>query len=257
MTSALSNPTSGNRLLQGVRACLSGLAATAAILAGLGVAPTQAHAQLPTTVATIAVRGGWAVVINTTPRWMVIQNQQGKQFPIAFDSIRQFVVRWPSSVTEIPPTALVETTGIDLGSNQVLSEHIDFFDGAARLLVSPTYLRVMGDNRVLSPLDLMTLSPTNTGMPIMPGEDRIPQRQHVVGPLVSAVPLRLGTFGNVNVSVMPSPNGLSVTQVTLGSPSMVKKGDYVYVTPLAMAPRSLNVGQLLLYKQVPLRLFVP
>ena len=41
-------------------------------------------------------QGAWGEVINATPRWLVIQNHSGQQFPIALEDIGEFLVRWPS-----------------------------------------------------------------------------------------------------------------------------------------------------------------
>ncbi len=63
--------------------------------------------------------GAWGEVINATPRWLVIQNHSGQQYPIALEDIGEFLVRWPASVTGLGPESVVEAVGNDLGSNVV------------------------------------------------------------------------------------------------------------------------------------------
>ncbi len=56
-------------------------------------------------------QGAWGEIINVTDRWMVVQNHAGQQFPIAFEDIQEFLVRWPSAIEEISPQALIEAVG--------------------------------------------------------------------------------------------------------------------------------------------------
>src|SRR4051794_41065831 len=56
-------------------------------------------------------QGTWAEIINVTSRWIVIQNQAGQQFPIASDSIRQFLIRWPTSLDQLTGNSVIEVAG--------------------------------------------------------------------------------------------------------------------------------------------------
>ena len=98
-------------------------------------------------------QGAWGEVINATPRWLVIQNHSGQQYPIALDDIGEFLVRWPGSVNQLGPDSLVEAVGNDLGSNVVEVTHVDVFEGTDRSLVAPTYNSLLANNAVVTTID--------------------------------------------------------------------------------------------------------
>lgn len=242
-----------NPLLRGARPARWILGAILATV--LFDAPAQAQGLAASQMAQDS--GGWAEVLYVTPKWLVLQNAKGQQFPVSFESIGLFVVRWPSSPADLNGESWIEATGIDVGSNRMRADHIDIYEGAARALVSPAYQQVLGDNRTLSPFDLMMLDPINSRMPLLPGEDQLPSRLHVVGPFLGLGPLRISVFGNQMVYVLPGPAGISMTQITLGSPSFPKKGDLVFLVPVNAGPKTLTLSQLVLYKRIPLNQFVP
>ncbi len=204
---------------------------------------------------TISRQGDWAEVIMANGRWVVIQNAQGQQFPVAFETIRQFVVRWPARLDIVAPDALVEATGVDTGTNTLATDHLDVYEGSARTMVSPAIFNLFGSNRVLTPLDANQAPAYGSYFPFAPTEAGIPARIHVVGNIMGFNPLRLGVQGNNWVNVIPSPDGLNVTQVTLGTPAHVKKGDLVYFIPDVFGPKSLSISRLILYKKIPLRAY--
>ena len=89
-----------------------------------------------------------------------------------------------------------------------------------------------------------------------PGIEGIPSRVHVVGSVVSRVPLQLNVPGNNIATVTPSADGeFTISQVTRGSFGYARKGDYAFMLPLAIRPKSLALSQLVLYKSMPLREF--
>ena len=49
----------------------------------------------------------------------------------------------------------------------------------------------------------------------------------------------------------------SVSQVTKGSITYARKGDYVFLLPTEVSPRGLVLSQLVLYKTMPFRQFNP
>ncbi len=204
----------------------------------------------------IEPKGDWAEIIMANARWIVVQNAQGQQFPIAYDAIRQFVVRWPTRLDIVAPGAYLEVTGVDVGSNQIRTNHIDVYEGNARSMVSPTMLRLFGNNRVLTPFDLEQTQIYGGVIPFTGAEAGIPPRIHTVGTIMGLDPLRVGVQGNNWVAVLPSEEGLDMTQVTVGSPTHVKRGDLAYIIPEAAGPKSLSVGRFILYKKMPYRAFV-
>jgi hypothetical protein len=204
---------------------------------------------------TVPREGDWAEVIMANSRWMVLQNAQGQQYPLSFGDIRQFVIRWPTRLELVDPTAFLEATGVNVGSNQLRTNHIDVYEGTARTLVTPTVLNLFGANRVLTPFDVAQQSTYGTIFPMMPFEYAIPPRLHVVGNILAVDPLlRVGIDGNNWAVILPADDsGLNMTQVTVGTPTYVKKGDLVYYIPDAAGPKSLVASRVILYKKIPLR----
>jgi len=215
-------------------------------------------------------QGAWGEIINVTDRWLVLQNHAGQQFPIAFDDVQEFLVRWPSSVAEISPQALVEAVGPSPGSNVIRAGHVDFFEQEDRILVSPTYRELLPNNMAVTVLDPgfnRFMNPWDYGgqnmlygwaYPVPPGMSNNPTRLHVVGSLTQRVPLRISVPGNNQATVLPDQtNRITVTQITMGDPRMVSKGDFAYLLPIEARIRGLRVAQLVVYKTISFRRFVP
>lgn len=205
-----------------------------------------------------AVAGGWAEVVSVTNKWLVLQNERGQQYPVASDSVDFFFIRWPTTPARVSPDALVEATGIDNGSMEITTDHVDVYEGAARSLVSPTFMAINGAGGISRPIDYtfdapvygeafpgIAPSPFRSGVPFQP-----PQI-HVVGTLAGVNPIRIANQGGNPVSVLPAGNVLMMTQITPGSFSLLRPGDTVFFVASAMGPRSLTLSQLVAYKRVP------
>ena len=244
---------------------------TAFALAGLLFTASSVRAQ-PFTASSalppVPPQGAWGEVIMANARWLVVQNMQGQQFPIAMDAINQFLIRWPTNVNNLTNLSLIEAIGQDLGSNQLQTDHVDVFEGSDQTLVAPTYRSLIGGNRVVTAIDptfsrLMNpwdIAAQNTlygwAYPVNPGQGGIPAQLHVVGNVLALNPLVLGIPGNNRAAVLPSPAGpLAMSQVTRGSSSFAQKGDLVFLVPRNVLPKSLVVAQLVLYKKMPLKQF--
>jgi hypothetical protein len=94
--------------------------------------------------------------------------------------------------------------------------------------------------------------------PVRTGLDGIPARLHVVGSAVQRAPLVLSILGNNFATVVGGADvQFTVSQVTRGSISHVRKGDYAFMLPLEINPKGLTVSQLVLYKSIPFRRFNP
>jgi hypothetical protein len=206
--------------------------------------------------AKLPAQGVWAEIINVTPPWVVIQNQAGQEFPISVDQIGQFLVRWPYSTDSMTNRSVIEVTGPESASNTVIAEHIDVYEGADQNLVSPALNNLYGFNRSLTPFDVDQQQSYGTVYFMTPEEYNLPSRTHIVGNAI------FDGSGSVKVSagqnwytIQPSANGMSVSQVTRGRINDAKSGDLVYLLPVGMAPKSLMVSQLVLYKKVPLNQF--
>ncbi len=92
-------------------------------------------------------------MINVTPKWIVVQDENGRQFPVAADAIKQFLVRWPSGVDQLTKGSLVEATGVNAGSNVVVADHMDVYEEDAQKLVTPDVTNLFGANRTLAGLE--------------------------------------------------------------------------------------------------------
>ena len=225
-------------------------------------------AQEPASLPPAPPQGAWGEVIMANSRWIVVQNHQGQQFPIAMDSVGQFLIRWPYTLNALTENSMVEAIGPDLGSNTMRTDHVDVFEGSDRTLVSPTYASLLPNNRVVTTIDPSFSRFTNPfdigsqnllygwAYPVPAGQVGIPSRLHVVGAAIAASPLRLGLPGNNFANILPNePGGMSVTQITRGNSTFAEKGDLVFLMPTDMTPRSVVLSQLVLYKRIQLREF--
>jgi len=228
------------------------------------------HSSLARGIPDLPPQGAWGEIIHATPRWLILQNYAGQQFPIAVEDISDFLIRWPTTLDAVAPTALVEAIGPDLGSNVLRTSHVDVFEGADRNLVAPTYNSVLPNNRMVTAVDpgfnrlMHAWDYAGQNMlygwafPVSPGMTGIPSRLHVVGALVDDDPLRLSAPGNVVATVVPdASNRITVTQVTRGTTNYARKGDVAFILPVQVTPRGLIVSQLVLHKTIPLRQFNP
>jgi hypothetical protein len=216
-------------------------------------------------------QGAWGEVINATPRWVVIQNHSGQQYPIALEDIGEFLVRWPSSVDAMGPGSLVEAVGNDLGSNVVEVTHVDVFEGADRSLVSPTYNSLLANNAIVTTIDPTFNRFMNAwdyagqsmlygwAYPFPSGGNGTSSRLHVVGTVVERIPLRLAVPGNnfATIAGVGQSNQFTVSQVTRGTMNHPRKGDYAFMMPKAINAKGLALSQLILYKTITLPQFNP
>ncbi len=206
---------------------------------------------------------GWASVVSVTPQWIVIQNANGQQMPVSVGMINLFLIRWPTSPDQISPTALVEVTGMDIGSNRIRTDHADVYEGAARTLVSPTFLMIGGNGAIQRQIDFTFNQDAygepfpGLGRPLHGGVMTGPSQLHMVGPLVNRIPLQVAISGNNAITVLPIFGGLSLTSITRGSVGFVRPGDMVYYVTDAFTPKSLRLNQLIVYKRIPLSQFAP
>jgi hypothetical protein len=200
----------------------------------------------------------WAEVISITPKWLVLQNARGEQYPVAFEAVGMFLVRFPTSVDEIAPDALIEATGIDIGSNRIRVDHVDVFEGGARGMVAPGLVYITGSGRGYRPIDFTFNSDAygdpfpGLGPPIQGGVNTGPAMTHLVGPVLRRLPLVLGIEGNNTITVLPiSPAGFTMSRIVPGNPGLVRVGDLVYFAAVEARPKSLILEQLVVYKRAP------
>ncbi|WP_169972982.1 hypothetical protein [Tautonia rosea] len=200
--------------------------------------------------------GEWARVVTATPKWIVLENAAGQQFPVSFGAIEVFVIRWPADPRMAGPGTLAEVTGVDLMNGSVVAGHVDLFEGSSRALVTPTSLVMVGYNRVVNPNNPFQMNVFGR-YSMIPGEEWMPQRRHLVGALIAGNPIVIAPPRGPSAMVVPGSGGMSVTQVTIGSPSFVRPGDLVWYLPVNATPQTLAVGRLVIHKTIPLAQFVP
>jgi hypothetical protein len=214
-------------------------------------------------------QGAWGEVIMSNAKWLVIQNHEGQQFPIAADAIGQFLIRWPANLRDLTNESVVEAIGPDVGSNTLRTDHIDVFEGSDRSLVAPTYTSVLPNNRVVTTIDPgynrfmngFDIGAQNLlygwAYPVGANQLGIPARLHVVGNVIGVNPLRISVLNTNFATVAPDEAGnLTVTQMTRGTtPTFAEKGDLVFLMPTDLTPRTVALSQLVLYKKIPLRQF--
>lgn len=241
------------------------LGASLAVLPGadaVGGPPARpAWVQAGGMLARPPIDSGWGQVITITDEWLVLENGRGQQFPVALDSVNMLVVRWPTTLDRIGPTALVEVTGVDLGSNTVQTNHLDVYEGAARGLVTPTYLSTSGNGTFNTPL-AFTFNAGAYGAPF-PGMDAPiqggimmgPPQIHAVGSPIGLGPLRVATPSNIVVRVIPSASGMSISQVTAGTPGVIRPGDLAYFEVAALTPKTLVLSRMVVLKAMPMDRF--
>lgn len=118
--------------------------------------------------------------------------------------------------------------------------------------MTPTVQQLVGFNRVLTAYDVDQQQTYGARYFLLPGEEQIPNRIHVVGPIVGNDPLQVAFGGNNTLGILPALNGLSMSSITTGSIAHVSPGDTVYMTVEEALPRSLAVSQLVVYKKYPI-----
>ncbi len=230
-----------------------------------------ALAQGPVNLPPPPPRGAWGEVIFANPRWMVVQNHQGQQFPIAMDAVAQFLIRWPTTLDALTNQSVIEAIGQDVGSNTLQTDHIDVFEGSDRSLVSPTYATLLPNNRLVTAVDPgfnrfmngFDIGAQNLlygwAYPISQDQlvNGLSQRLHVVGHVLAVNPVvRVEVVGNNFANVTPvDAGGVTITQMTRGDTAFAEKGDLVYLMPTDTTARTVVLSQVVLYKKVPLRAF--
>ncbi|MFO0952244.1 MAG: hypothetical protein U0835_14060 [Isosphaeraceae bacterium] len=265
------------RRVSGRRLALSSLVAVLSLAVWTGPARAQRLAgaddpniaQGATQLPPVPPQGAWGEVIMANARWLVVQNHQGQQFPIAANSINQFLIRWPTSFENLTGNSMVEAIGVDLGSNVLRTDHVDVFEGSNQNLVAPTYASVLPNNRVVTTIDPgfnRFMNGFDVGAqnllygwayPVDPGDGLgIPGRLHVVGSVAAVGPLRLRVPGNNIATVLPmEPGVLVLTEITRGNTTFAEKGDLVYLMPVDLRQNTVVLSQLVLYKKIPFRQF--
>lgn len=199
---------------------------------------------------------GWAEVLSVTPKWIVLQTADGRQYPVSADSLGRFIVRWPILPSMVSSTALVEIEGSSPTVNLILTENVEVYEGAARNFVTPSFLTPT-DGGILRQYDAtytFGFDSMNQFWSMYPSQpavamQNVPLMTYMVAPVANIVPLMLGTPSNQILRVAPA-NGQSynLTRIVVGSVDQLRQGDLVYAVPQAATPKSMGLSVLIVYK---------
>jgi hypothetical protein len=199
--------------------------------------------------------GFWAEVVSVSDKWLVVQNERGQQFPIALNSasVDLFLIRWPTTPDRLDRDCLIEVTGLSGNNNVIASDHADVFRGASALLVAETVQPLVEARPLLNPMNILMMNIFGPVYLLPPGEINLPRRLHVVGFCVGNNPIRIAQGGNVFFTVVPG----TLTEVTPGLPRLIRPGDLAFCLVLNWNNQTLQLGQLVIYKPMPIDQFVP
>jgi hypothetical protein len=198
----------------------------------------------------ITPQGDWAEVLTVTPRWLVLQNRQGQQFPVSLDAVQEFLMRWPTAPDRLAPDAWVEAFGAIRFSNQIVTDHVDVFQGTSKSMVTLMRVPIDGSGQILTPARVDTQSNYGDDFQVA-GQDKQPRWLYVAGPVVNRNPLIVATTDNTPVTMFGPQGFPPMTLLTRGSATLVQPGDEVWYDTIAFGPRSLSLSQLMVYKTVP------
>lgn len=232
--------------------------AAAIALVALGMAAVRpSPAQPPASAPDLGgqSQGFWAEVVNVTPNWLVLQNQRGQQFPLAFANTNgRYMVRAPIPPDRIGMGSTAEAVGYTMPNGAMRTGHIDVYDAALAARSMPGN-QTFSANGVAND-GLTTMLTFNWFLlPNLVTGIASPGYRHVVGTIISLNPLTLATPGNQNVTIFPVQNNILTTQLSSETRSFarIRKGDTVLIALNRNNPttaRSLNVSELVVYQNL-------
>lgn len=199
---------------------------------------------------------GWAEVLSVSPRWVVLQSAEGRQYPVSTGAMGRFIVRWPILPSMISSTALVEAEGQSPSVNVVLTSAVEVYEGAARGMVSPTYITPT-DAGILRQYDATytfgfdSLNQFWSMYPSQPAVamQNVPLLTYIVAPVVNLFPLMLSSPSNQAIQIAPA-NGQAfrLTRIVMGTLDQLEPGDLVYASPNFANPKGMGLSGIIVYK---------
>ncbi|MCY2936611.1 MAG: hypothetical protein WCJ40_09365 [Planctomycetota bacterium] len=200
---------------------------------------------------------GWAEVLSVTPKWVVLQSADGRQYPVSSAALGRFIVRWPILPPMVSATALVEAEGQSPSVNTVLTNSVEVYEGAARGFVSPTYITPT-DAGILRQYDAtytFGFDSMNQFWSMYPSQPAVAMQNvqlmtYIVAPVVNIFPLMLGTPSNQAIRIAPA-NGQAfrMTRIVVGSLDQLRPGDLVYAVPNDANNKSMALSVMIVYKK--------
>ncbi|MFO0959638.1 MAG: hypothetical protein U0800_19755 [Isosphaeraceae bacterium] len=223
-----------------------------AALACFGAVLAPAVAQAPA-----APFGIWAEVVSVSDRWLIVEDESGKQYPVALapNNLDLFLIRWPITLDRLGPDCLIEASGINGENSVVLAPHADVYRGANQGMVNPTFQPVFEPRVFMDPYNIMMM---NIFGPVymLPAPDQVrPRQMHVVGPWMQNNGLTPVIQQQGNAAYFISAD--SMTEVTPGNPLLIRPGDLAFCLIDNWNGRTLRLQELVIYKSMPTDMFVP
>lgn len=199
---------------------------------------------------------GWAEVLSVTPKWVVLQAADGRQYPVDGSATGRFLVRWPILPSMVSPSALVEVEGMSPSVNMLATNSVEVYEGAARSLVSPSYITPT-DAGILRQYDAtytFGFDSMNQFWSLYPSQPAVAMNNvnlltYMVAPVVNVVPLLIGTPANQSVRVVPA-NGQSfqMTRIVVGTLDQLRPGDLVYAVPQFATNKAMSLATFIVFK---------
>lgn len=198
-------------------------------------------------------QGFWAEVVTVTPKWLVVQNYAGQQFPISVQGVGELWIRQSINANEIAQGAMVETIGIEGVNERIVTDHIDVYDANLKSIAVAGTQLITGSGQVTNEF-WMTFGFSNGFIfPPSAADLVMPTRRRIVGPAVGlADGLHVAVDGNRSVTLVAAPGGLAITLLSQArSFGEVQPKDIAFVVLNPRAPfslQSLNVAQMVVYR---------
>lgn len=199
---------------------------------------------------------GWAEVLSVTPKWVVLQSADGRQYPVDGASTGRFLVRWPITPSMVSRSALVEVEGMSPSVNILATNTVEVYEGAARSLVTPSFITPT-DAGILRQYDAtytFGFDSMNQFWSLYPSQPAVAMNNvnlltYMVAPVVNTVPLMLGTPANQAVRVVPA-NGQSyqMTRIVVGTLEQLRPGDLVYAVPQFANKKAISLSAFIVFK---------
>jgi len=199
---------------------------------------------------------GWAEVLSVSPKWVVLQSADGRQYPVSAGALGRFIVRWPILPSMVSATALVEAEGGSPSVNVVMTNNVEVYEGAARGLVTPTYITptdagIMRQYDATYTFGFDSMNQFWSMYPSQPSVNmqNVPLLTYIVAPVVNIFPLMLGSPSNQAIRVAPA-NGQSfrMTRIVMGTLDQLQPGDLVYAVPNSATPKGMGLSVMIVYK---------
>ena len=95
------------------------LAAICAICSSTQISQAQQQNLASSNLPNFGLNGpGWAEVLSVTPKWVVLQAADGRQYPVSASALGRFIVRWPILPTMVSATAIWDPASPRLCRNE-------------------------------------------------------------------------------------------------------------------------------------------